>query len=664
MKNWYSIQNKASGGAANISIHDEIGLWGVSAKQFIDEVQSLGDVSEITLSIHSPGGDVLDGVAIYNALASHPATITARVDGFAGSMASVILMAADHIEMPENAFLMIHNPWSGVIGDAQEMRDTAETLEKIQGQILTAYEKRTGQSREEIQGLMDHTTYLSAAEALEMGFADEITKAFKAAALERSWKAKMPQNFPEGLVFGTTKPEIESNPEPQKPTQSKSEQPPIMSGPATTEKPEAPAVIDTKEIQAQERTRIAQINAIGQRFKVEDKEINNAIDKEISVDAFRKTVMDSFDPQALNVTAPDSSGVSTYVGDSAASEYSVCKALTEWHANGTLTGLEAEVQQEMVAKHIEATGNSPSGVMLPGEVTHGPQGGASGSFRAAQTAGTDTAGGHTVPTETRSIIEYLEDYMLLPDLGATFLRDLTGNVEFPRNSSSYTIADDAETDAISYSDAVFGVLALSPKRCGGGTKVSKQLMRQSSADIEQWVRRRIGRDIAKKMDRNAIIGAGGDAPTGVLSASGTTAYTFQVGSSAHVNTVSMWGDLRGNNAASASACWLSDPTVSEDWMTTERDSSGNRFIIEGTPKEGQSVLGYSYKDHTDVTAGKVVFGDFSYLIAAMWGGIDLVVDEYSSKDQGLLEIFVNAYADVGLEQPSAFVIGDDGTTHA
>jgi hypothetical protein len=99
-------------------------------------------------------------------------------------------------------------------------------------------------------------------------------------------------------------------------------------------------------------------------------------------------------------------------------------------------------------------------------------------------------------------------------------------------------------------------------------------------------------------------------------------------------------------------------------MNTERDSSGNRFVLEGNPNEGQSVLGYSYKDHTDVTAGKVVFGNFSYLLSAMWGGIDLVVDEYSSKDQGLLEIFANAYADAGLEQSSAFVIGDNGLTHA
>ena len=433
-----------------------------------------------------------------------------------------------------------------------------------------------------------------------------------------------------------------------------------MSDTATPEKPE----VSIKAVREEEKKRQSEINAIGQRYKIEDKLINDAIDNDHSIDQFRATVMDNFDSSILNVDKPESSGVSTYIDDPEVQNYSVVKALREHIYENGLTGLEKEVQEEMSARHMDAIGRAPEGLSLPGEVTHGPRGGASHSFRAAQTAGTDTEGGHTVPTETRGIIEYLEDYMLLPELGVTFLRDLTGNVEFPRNSSSYTIADDAENDAISFTDAVFGVLSLSPKRCGGGTKISKQLLIQSSADIEQWVRRRIARDIAKKMDRNGIIGGGGDAPTGVLSASGTTAYTFQVGNSLHVNTAAMWGDLRGNNAASPTACWLSDPSVSEDWMTTEKDSGGNRYVLEGNPTEGQSVLGYRYKDHTDVTATKVVFGDFSYLIAAMWGGIDLVVDPYTAKNQALVEIFGNAYADIGLEQPSAFIIGDNGTTHA
>jgi hypothetical protein len=134
MKTWYQIKAKSDKPkAADISIYDEIGMWGVSASAFMRDLRSMGELDEINLSIHSPGGDVLDGWAIYNALKNNKAKVTARVEGLAASMASVILMAADEIEIPENAYVMIHNPWGVAIGDAEELRDTAELIEAAAG---------------------------------------------------------------------------------------------------------------------------------------------------------------------------------------------------------------------------------------------------------------------------------------------------------------------------------------------------------------------------------------------------------------------------------------------------------------------------------------------------------------------------------------------------
>src|SRR5262249_52758891 len=113
MRQWFTM--KAGDGAAEIAIYDEIGksFWGeetVSAKQFLDDLAALGDdVENITLRINSPGGDVFDGVAIYNALVNHKAKITAHIDGIAASAASYIAMAANRIVMPANAFMLIHN---------------------------------------------------------------------------------------------------------------------------------------------------------------------------------------------------------------------------------------------------------------------------------------------------------------------------------------------------------------------------------------------------------------------------------------------------------------------------------------------------------------------------------------------------------------------------
>lgn len=180
MKNWYSIKNKS--GVLDISLHDEIGLWGISAKDFINELKSNQGVKSINLSVHSPGGSVLDGLAIYNALVAHPAKVYGHVDGIAASAASFILMACNHISMPEDAFLMIHNAHGAVIGDADDMREMADIIEKLQDSIVNIYEKRTGKNRNDIIDMMSVETWMNSIEALENGFIDTVSDSIGVAA--------------------------------------------------------------------------------------------------------------------------------------------------------------------------------------------------------------------------------------------------------------------------------------------------------------------------------------------------------------------------------------------------------------------------------------------------------------------------------------------------
>ena len=118
MKTWFTA--RATDGVAELSIYDEIGSYGVPAKAFIDEMKSLGNISELTLRINSPGGSVFDGIAIYNALKRHPAKVIVTVEGLAASIASVILCAGDEVVMPKNALIMIHdlrkNEFAGIHG--------------------------------------------------------------------------------------------------------------------------------------------------------------------------------------------------------------------------------------------------------------------------------------------------------------------------------------------------------------------------------------------------------------------------------------------------------------------------------------------------------------------------------------------------------------------
>ena len=180
MKNWYSICALNDG--AEISIYDEIGAYGVSAKAFLADLGKLPHKAPLTLRLNSPGGSVFDAVAIYNALSRHSGTVTVSIDGIAASAASYIAMAGDEIIMPENAFLMIHDPSGMVMGTASDMRSMAEALDKIGASLLRGYAAKSGKPEKDVAKLMAKETWLDAAEALDMGFADTMAEPVKMAA--------------------------------------------------------------------------------------------------------------------------------------------------------------------------------------------------------------------------------------------------------------------------------------------------------------------------------------------------------------------------------------------------------------------------------------------------------------------------------------------------
>jgi ATP-dependent protease ClpP protease subunit len=180
MRNWFTM--KAEEGVGEIAIYDEIGksFWGdetVSAKSFLDTLAALGPVNAITLRINSPGGDVFDGLAIHNALKNHAAKVTARIDGLAASAASYIAMAADKIVMPANSFMLVHQSAGFALGTADDMRALADDLERIDNSITATYVARTGMTTGEVKALMKEDRLMGAAEAKELGFADEVERA-------------------------------------------------------------------------------------------------------------------------------------------------------------------------------------------------------------------------------------------------------------------------------------------------------------------------------------------------------------------------------------------------------------------------------------------------------------------------------------------------------
>ncbi|EGT3628216.1 Clp protease ClpP [Morganella morganii] len=194
---WYSL--KAQNGNAELMIYDEIGGWGISAQQFARDLQALGKVGTITARIHSPGGDVFEGMAIYNMIKGHPAHKVCYIDGLAASMASVIAMAFDEVIMPENAMMMVHKPWGGTLGDAEDMRKYADLLDKVEGNLVGAYQHKTGLSEDELHALLAAETWLTGREAVEKGFANTLTDPLQMAASLNSKRLKDFTNMPEAL---------------------------------------------------------------------------------------------------------------------------------------------------------------------------------------------------------------------------------------------------------------------------------------------------------------------------------------------------------------------------------------------------------------------------------------------------------------------------------
>jgi len=245
MKSWYSIKALAPQNQTEIAIFDEIGGWGVSAKQFISDLKSIPADHHITLRIHSPGGEVFDGNAISNALKRHPGGVSVQIEGLAASMATVISLAGSPVKMAENGFYMIHNPWGLSVGNSDDMRKQADLLEKITEGMVNSYAQKTGAAHEQVKAWMDAETWFSAAEALAAGFVDEITDALPIAASATRFKAfaKFKNPPPDLTQAASNMDEIET---PEETIESRDLSKPVEQ-PAVEAAPEAPATPAVEE---------------------------------------------------------------------------------------------------------------------------------------------------------------------------------------------------------------------------------------------------------------------------------------------------------------------------------------------------------------------------------------------------------------------------------
>ena len=331
--------------------------------------------------------------------------------------------------------------------------------------------------------------------------------------------------------------------------------------------------------------------------------------------------------------------------------FSIHKAIRSQMANGKLEGVEKEMHDRALAE-AKSSNITLSGVAI--------------QMNRAQTVTGDsgTKGGALVSTDLQSPIDFLRPAPLMQAIGATYLTGLTGNLRFPKNEGGIVASWEGETAATASTSNVYGYLDSVPKRLSVTVPISLQNLMQSSIDLEMYTIGEINQAIANAMDAAAINGTGSGQPLGILNAAGVNVVATGVDGDAP--TWDMIVDAETNvfvaNANAAKMSYVVNPKTRGKLKKTKH-AAGDLNYIMGT--DG-NVNGYATatSNHvpsnlakgTGTNLSALVFGDFSQLLINQWGFMDLSVDEFSRKKEGIVEVTVNVFADVLVKVPTAFSV--------
>ena len=345
--------------------------------------------------------------------------------------------------------------------------------------------------------------------------------------------------------------------------------------------------------------------------------------------------------------------------------FSILRALNTAITGKPLQGAEAEAYEE-AQREARSFGKDLSGnVGVPGFVMNRT------ATSPSQNVTADGDGGYGVFTDFAGHFGALRPRPVVEAAGATVIRGATSNLRFTKNSTVSVAWEGGENDANAEAVSTFSVLDLSPNRLGAFTDISKQLMLQSTPDVEAIVMEEIRRAIENAVDTAAINGAGtGGEPTGILNEGiGVVAIGTNGGAVTWQHIVDLEKEVAIDNADFGRMAYITNPQVRGKLKTTEKATNTAQFIYTDSPVgEGQMprglMNGYNAMISTnvpsDLTKGTgtdlsaVIFGAFNALYIAQFGGLDIVVDPYTLSKNAVVTMVVNSWWDMGLRYPSHF----------
>ncbi len=322
---------------------------------------------------------------------------------------------------------------------------------------------------------------------------------------------------------------------------------------------------------------------------------------------------------------------------------------------------EASFEFEASRAQAEKSGIDPQGAFVPSDVIFGQKLDAQRDL----TVGTNTAGGFTVQTDVlaSSFIDVLRANMVFSKVGVTELNGLNGKVSIPGSDAGSTAYWVAENGAVSESDQTFIARSLDGKTCGAMTDVARNLMLQSSIDVEAFVRNDIAKSLALEIENKGLIGNGtGNAPIGVYNTTGVGGTTINGANNPDWgDIVDIWNGVASNNALRGNLNWVGAGTISANMMKAFRNGTGSdRPILDDIagPDGNASLMTHPYYiSENNVESGKslLTFGDWSALVMGSWGnGLDLVVDPYTNSNTGATRVVGLYLVDFAITTPKSF----------
>ena len=343
--------------------------------------------------------------------------------------------------------------------------------------------------------------------------------------------------------------------------------------------------------------------------------------------------------------------------------YSFVKAIRAKAEGRQLEGIELEMDQEAKREAVQ-NGVAITGIGIPSIVL---------GEKRDLTEGTDGEGGYLSATEKVGFVESLRAKMLTMQFGAQMMTNLVGNISIPTQATASSAAWEGENDSGSEQSQTFSEISLTPNRLGCYTEISKQLIIQSSIDVENFVRNDLVTAIQLAVDVAAINGSGAsDQPTGILNTSGIGDVAGGTNGLAptYAHMVNLEREVAVDNADVGSLAFMTNPKVRAKLKQTALDSGSGLFIW---PQSADELLGYRAGVTTQVPStldkgtstgvcSAVIFGNWNDLIIAQWGGLDIVVDPYTLATTNLLRITANSWWDVGVRHAQSFAAMADALT--